>query len=554
MRASLLLIHGITVLVQAQPQAQVTLDPEPPSCPDYSGYSSTHHEPKSTGRYKLSYQRPPPKCRTFTLPEVEDTITSMKQIIKDPDLFRLFENCFPNTLDTAIAWKGLSWKNATNYLPIDLSNPQPAHPPPESSQEEEELTFITTGDIPALWLRDSAHQLTSYSPLLKPSNSSSSLASLYRGLINLQARYIFTAPHCNAFLAPPESGIAPPSSSDDSSSDYVYPPLPSTPGSQQRKQVHECKYELDSLASFLSLCHTYFSRTSDLSFFSRPSSNFLPAIRKILTFTKELQSGTYNRDGTPAFPPYQFQRFTTTSTETLSNAGSGAPMKAGTGLVRSAFRPSDDATTYQGFIPGNMMFSSYLSKLSRLVSQLDKETAQEMAAMAGEISKGVEKYGRVDHTSFGRIYAYEVDGYGSHNLMDDANIPSLLSAPLYGYLDRDDETYQRTRRFVLSDRNPYYMFGPVLNGTGGPHIGPGMAWPMSLITQALTSDSDQEIHTCLKQLLSSTDGFGLMHESVNTHSVSVWTRHWFSWANGLFGQLILDLYRRKPHLLERSYQ
>ncbi|KAK4176831.1 hypothetical protein QBC36DRAFT_300811 [Triangularia setosa] len=552
MRASILFIHGITVLVQAQPQAQVTLEPEPPSCPDYSGYSSTHHEPKSTGRYKLSYQRPHPSCRTFSLPEVEETIVSMKQIIKDPDLFRLFENCFPNTLDTAITWKGLSWKNATSHLPVDINNPEPGQHPPEAQAEE--LTFITTGDIPAMWLRDSAHQLSSYATLLKPSNSSSSLASLYRGLINLQARYILTAPHCNAFLAPPESGIPPPPSSDDGTTDYVYPPLPSTPGSQTKKAVHECKYELDSLASFLSLSHTYLTSTSDLPFVSRPSSSFLPALRKLLSFTKDLQSGTYNRDGTPAFSAYQFQRFTTTSTETLPNAGSGPPMKTGTGLVRSAFRPSDDATTYQGFIPGNMMFASYLSKLSPLVSKLDKTTGQEMADLAAEIKKGIEDHGRTDHRLHGRIYAYEVDGYGSHNLMDDANIPSLLSAPLYGYLDRNGETYQRTRRFVLGESNPYYMFGPVLNATGGPHIGPGMAWPMGLIVQALTSDDDDEIYSCIKQLLSSTDGFGLMHESVNTHSVSVWTRHWFSWANGLFGQLILDINKRKSHLLAKSYQ
>ncbi|KAK0672933.1 hypothetical protein QBC41DRAFT_312378 [Cercophora samala] len=553
MRVSILLIQGITVLAQAQPKAQVTLEPGPPSCPDYSGYSSTHHEPKSTGRYKLSYQRPHPSCRTFTLPEVEDTITSMKQVIKDPDLFRLFENCFPNTLDTAITWKGLSWKNASSYLPLDINSPDPNPKPTENEGPEEELTFITTGDIPAMWLRDSAHQLTSYSTLLTPSNSSSSLASLYRGLINLQARYILTAPHCNAFLAPPESSIPPPPS-DDSPTDYIYPPLPSVPGSSSRKLVHECKYELDSLASFLSLTHTYLTHTSDVPFLTH-SLNLLPALQKILSITTDLQSGTYSRDGTPSFSPYQFQRYTTTSTETLPNAGSGPPFHPSTGLTRSAFRPSDDACTYQGLIPANMMFSSYLSLLSPHIRPISPLTAKKMSHLASQIKTGIETHGRVDHRTYGRIYAYEVDGYGSHNLMDDANVPSLLSAPLLGgYVDKTDETYRRTRRFVLGEGNPYYMFGPVLNATGGPHIGPGMAWPMGLIVQALTSDDDDEIYSCIKQLLSSTDGLGLMHESVNTHSVSVWTRHWFSWANGLFGQLILDVNKRKPHLLARSYQ
>ncbi|VBB79922.1 Putative protein of unknown function similar to meiotically up-regulated gene 157 protein of Schizosaccharomyces pombe [Podospora comata] len=552
MRASILLVHTIAVLAQAQPpRAQLTLEPEPPSCPDYSGYSSTHHEPKSAGRYKLSYQRPRPSCRTFTLPEVEDTIISMKQVIKDPDLFRLFENCFPNTLDTAITWKGLSWRNASSYLPTDINSPDPTPKPTGNNDPEEELTFITTGDIPAMWLRDSAHQLTSYSPLLTPSNSTSSLASLYRGLINLQARYILTAPTAMPSSPPPESLIPPPQS-DDSPTDHIYPPLPSSPGSP--KTVHECKYELDSLASFLSLIHTYLTQTSDTPFLTT-SLNLLPALKRILSITTDLQTGTYSRTGTVSYAPYQFQRLTTISTETLPNAGSGPPFHPGTNLVRSAFRPSDDACTYQGFIPGNMMFSSYLSLLSPYISPISPSTSKKISKLAAEIRAGIEDHGRIDHRLYGRIYAYEIDGYGSHSLMDDANIPSLLSAPLLGgYLDRRDETYQRTRRFALSQMNPYYMFGPVLNATGGPHIGPGMAWPMGLIVQALTSDDDDEIYSCIKQLLSSTDGLGLMHESVNTHSVSVWTRHWFSWANGLFGQLILDVNKRKPHLLARSYQ
>ncbi|GAB1315990.1 hypothetical protein MFIFM68171_06200 [Madurella fahalii] len=475
----------------------------------------------------------------------------MKKVIKDPDLFRLFENCFPNTLDTAITWKGM------------------AH-----GSEDEELTFITTGDIPAMWLRDSAHQLQSYASLLKPNASASSLASLFRGAIHLQARYILAAPHCNAFHAPPEADLAPATAPflTSGTSDYVMPPIPqpdpfSTGSISQSNTstVFECKYELDSLASFLQLCATYHSATGDTAFFGRAgggssgngNSSFLAAIRTIVETATELLGGTYNRDGSVALPPYQFQRYTSTATETLANGGAGNPVKGGTGMVRSAFRPSDDACIYQLFVPANMMFSRYLSACAGIVEAVGGDArglAKRMRGLAEGIRKGVERYGRVDHRGYGRVYAYEVDGYGGAGLMDDANIPSLLSAPLFGYVDRDDPIYQNTRRFVLSEDNPYYMWGPVLNSTGGPHIGPGMAWPMGLIVRILTSDNDDEIVSSLKQLLSSTDGYGLMHESVNTHSESVWTRHWFSWANGLFGQMILDLNERKPHLLGLSYQ
>ncbi|KAI8631345.1 glycoside hydrolase family 125 protein [Xylariaceae sp. FL1651] len=490
-------------------------------CPDYSQYSTETHEPFSAGKYKLSYMRPDPACRKYTLPEVEQTIDDMRGLVKDPDLFRLFENAFPNTLDTTISWKGFA-----------------------SNGTDEELTFITTGDIVAMWLRDSANQLRSYKSLLVANSSTDSLASLFRGAINLQARYILQNPHCNAFQAPVESGL-PPQDNSAADTDVVFP-------GYAKDFVFECKYELDSISAFLQLSSDYYEKTKDADFFGK--FNWISTIKTILNVTEGLLIGTYADDGSVNASPYTFQRTTTSATETLSNTGRGNPVKSGTGLVRSAFRPSDDSTIYQLFIPANMQFSSYLSKCAEIMQAHDADLAQKMSDFSGSVRDGINRHGKVNHATFGEIYAYEIDGFGSSNLMDDANVPSLLSAPRLDFLNIQDETYQNTRKFVLSTWNPYYMHGPVINGTGGPHVGPGRAWPMSIITALLTSDDDSEIVSGLQMLVSSTDQLGLIHESVNTFDATQWSRQWFSWANGLFGEMLLELKDTKPELLTTSFQ
>ncbi|KAF4807402.1 Meiotically up-regulated gene 157 protein [Colletotrichum siamense] len=490
-------------------------------CPHYTDYAATPHEPFSDGVHKLAYQRPPPECRTSSFPEVEKTITEMKSLIKDPDLYRLFENTFPNTLDTTVAWQGTAAGDAN-----------------------EELSFVITGDINAMWLRDSANQLQSYRSLLTRNSSSNSLASLYRGLINLQARYVFNAPHCNAFQPPEESQIAP-TTNEAGGSDHVVPAYPAY-------SYFECKYELDSLAAFLQISHDYHTATADKDFFAK--FQWPKAMAVLLNTTDALLTGTYAADGTLNPSPAIFERRTTSASETLSNKGNGAPTNGGTGLVRSFFRPSDDSCIYQLFVPANMMFSRYLNSCAEIMDGIDKGMAERMRDASARVKEGIEAHAKTTHPTFGEIYSYEIDGFGSHNLMDDANIPSLLSAPHYGYLSSKDQVYQNTRKFILSQSNPYQMRGPVLNATGGPHLGPGMAWPMALIAQLLTSDDDDEISNGLKQLVSSTNQLGLIHESVNSHDASQWSRSWFAWANGLFGQMILDLRERKPHLLEKSYQ
>lgn len=499
-------------------------------CPDYLDYAEEYHAPFSSGRYNLSYQRPSPPCRTFNLSEVENTITRLNSTIKDPDLYRLFQNSYPNTLDTAIKWKGYAANNS-----------------------EEELTFIITGDINAMWLRDSANQMQSYLPLLNYSSSSSSLASLYRGVINLHSRYLLTSPYCNSFQPPVESGI-PPAMNGASTMDVVMPNYTNT-------SVFECKYELDSLAAFLQISAEYYNATNDITFFQK--FQWSDAIAAVLSVAEAMMTPTYAANGSVNISPYTFTRQTNRASETLENDGLGNPIQAGTGLIRSAFRPSDDATIFQLFIPANMLFARYLESCAAIMAQISgcSDTASKMTSLSSSLRAAISKNGIVPYyapaasnASTGMIYAYEVDGYGSSNIMDDANIPSLLSAPFIGYLDRSDPTYLATRSVILSQNNPYFMRGPILSAVGGPHNGPGYAWPMASIVRILTSTSESEVEGELKQLVSSTDGLGLIHESVNSFNESDWTRQWFSWANGLFGQMILDVEDRFPAALAKSYQ
>jgi len=482
------------------------------SCPDYSLYSQQRHPPFSTGRYQLSSMRPSPACRTFNSSDVEDLLSRMSASVADPDLYRLFENSYPNTLDTAIRWRGAA-----------------------ADDPAEELTFVITGDIDAMWLRDSANQMQSYLPVLSRDNGSDSIAGLYRGVINLQARYLLTSPFCNSFQAPAESGI-PPATNGAAAGDSVTPPY-------DPAAVFECKYELDSLAAFLEVSADYYEGTGDAGFFGR--FKWLSAVRAVLDVAKSMRTTpTYGADGAVLESPYLFSRQTTRATETFANDGLGNPVANGTGLIRSGFRPSDDATVFQLFIPANMMFARYLEPTAEIVGKLGDKApaglAEEISALARELREAIETYGVVPlaPTPGGgglgaageTVYAYEVDGFGGAVIMDDANIPSLLAAPFFGYLNKSDATYQRTRKRILDadavNGNPYFMRGPVINSVGGPHVGPGAAWPMASIVRILTSDDEAEISTALREIVSSTDGYGLIHESVNTFDAGRWTRQW----------------------------
>lgn len=484
-------------------------------CPDYLTYASSAHPPYSKGSLRLPYMRPTEDCRTFSSDIIEKVIHEMTKRIEDPDIARLFENCFPNTLDTTILWHNL-----------DI----------EKDNEDQYKTFIVTGDIHAEWLRDSARQLSVYQPFAKYDEN---LKKLILGAINLQASYISKAPYCNAFQPPLGSNIK----RKPSAVDEVFPSPP-------WDDVFECKYELDSLASFLTLSNEYFENTHDDTFVS---SRWIDSLEYILTVLKRESSPTFDKNGVVLPFYYTFQRDTKIGSETLPISGNGNPVNFGTKLIRSAFRPSDDACIYQFFIPANIHILVELKKLKTL---LRKKGLNELFSIIDHftetIETGIKEFGIVNHPIHGKVYAYEVDGYGGLNIMDDANIPSLLSIPDLGYLNISDPIYQNTRRMVLDKKsNPYYFKGKHFEGIGGAHIGLNQVWPMSKLMEIRTTDDDDEIFENLKFLRYSTNNLGLMHESidVDVYGGRKFTRPWFAWCNSEFGKTILDLAKRKPHLI-----
>lgn len=547
---------------EAAPFAQPLSKPDCPS--SFENYMRSKPGPPSAGSRQFPLVRPPPECRTFTVPAVEAYIEQMEGTIKDPDLYRLFQNSFPNTLDTMVKWHGYA---------------QDA----DGNQTTEELSDIITGDIDAMWLRDSASQLWSYLSFLSPDRPEGgddlgSLNSLWRGLINSHARYILISPYCHAFQPPPESGIPP-------THNGAYKQNNPRPAYDPAK-VFDCKWELDSLASFLQVSVGYWQRTHDLAFFAR--HRWIDAVRAAVDAAGAMRLGTYDDEGRVLPSAWTFTGWTNRGSETLTNDGLGNPVRSN-GMVRTAFRPSDDATIFQLLVPANMMWAKYLEEASVMMEELAegavhalgpegrdaaRNLTSEMRAFALGVRDGVDRDGIVAHREFGDIFAYECDGFGGVNLMDDANVPSLLSMPLFGYArsrfplpeaaSRRDyaRVYQNTRRFALSPANPYYAWGPALSAVGGPHLGPGRAWPMAALVAGMTAFDEESglvdgrgrssgddararlvdvVAEQLGMVLNSTSGYGVVHESVNSWNGNAFTRSWFGWANGLLGELVIRI-------------
>ena len=415
--------------------------------------------------------------------------------MEDKDLARIFENAFPNTLDTTVRWHVDSTKKHRNNHDGSWEGPQ---------------SFIVTGDINAEWLRDSTNQLAQYQALAKKDKK---LETLILGAINTQVEYVIESPYCNAFQPPPPSGEPVVNNGQD---DTVHP-------AYEPSRVFECKYELDSLAHFLALGNQFHNCTGSKAFLS---SRWYIALDTILEVMTEQAKPTFDpTTGKLEKNEYLFRRVTNRGTETLSLSGMGNPLGSGTGLIRSAFRPSDDATILGFFIPANAMMAVELKRTAELLRSAGKDALADKVKERGEsIEKGVWEHGVVTSKQYGEVFAFEVDGYGSSILMDDANLPSLLALPLLGFVDADNEVYKNTRTMIL-DRagNPYCFVGKAFSGIGGPHVGLQHAWPMSRLVQAMTSNDDDEIKKVLESVRD-TSRLGLIHESVNVGRVADYTR------------------------------
>ncbi|KKY21150.1 hypothetical protein UCRPC4_g03846 [Phaeomoniella chlamydospora] len=498
------------------------------ACPDYTHYSRIKHRPLSDGPLSLPSQRPSTHCRTFESPLVEKVIEDIVSRMKDHDLAQIFSNAFPNTLDTTVRWHT---DGSSTKTPRGLSEK-------DKKRWKGAQSFIVTGDINAEWLRDSTNQLAQYQRL---ANKDAALQSLILGAINTQAEYVIESPYCNAFQPPPPSGLQ---ATDNGMQDVVHP-------AYEPSFVFECKYELDSLAHFLSLANQFYNHTGSTVFLD---DRFYTALNELLHVLDEQSEGTFNnKTGQYHRSTYTFKRHAWLGTETLNLDGIGNPLASGTGLIRSAFRPSDDATIFGYFIPANAMMSVELRRTGLMLQASGGPSKQTLAKnlldRASALEAAIFTHGTYTHPVYGEVFAYEVDGYGSQLSMDDANIPSLLSLPLLGFVESSSKIYQNTRSMILSRQgNPYYLSGSNFHGIGGPHIGVENAWPMSLLVQAMTSSDSTEILKCLN-VVKEASRLGLVHESIHVNRAGEYTRSWFAWANAVFAQTILDLAERMPEVL-----
>lgn len=438
-------------------------------------------------------RRPPPGERRFTSQAVEDAIRRVSSDVSDPELAWLFSNCFPNTLDTTVEFGTLDGR-------------------PD--------TFVLTGDIEAMWLRDSTAQIWPYLPLV---SRDAHLQELIQGVIHRQTRCILIDPYANAFNR--EAGESP--WKDDLT--------------DMKPELHERKWEIDSLCYPIRLAHAYWQTTGDSSPFD---GAWVRAMESVLRTLREQQR-------TDGQGPYKFQRVTGWQTDTVAGAGYGNPILP-VGLIVSIFRPSDDATTFPFLVPSNHFAVVSLRQLAEMMREIRGRTAfaGECDALAAEVETALATHAVVEHPVHGQLWAYEVDGFGNRHYMDDANIPSLLSLPYLGACDTKDPLYRRTRGFVLSPENPYFFKGEAGEGIGGPHVGLKMIWPLGITMRALTSTDDAEIAWCLRTLTKTHGGTGFMHESFHQDDPNRFTREWFAWANTLFGELVLKVHRERPHLLK----
>lgn len=432
--------------------------------------------------------------RKFTSKAVEKLIADIQKNIGNKELGWMFGNCFPNTLDTTVDF--------------EMINGSPD-------------TYVITGDIDAMWLRDSSAQVWPYIPLCKEDKE---LQQLIKGVINRQVKCVLKDPYANAFYK-----------DEKKISEWKDDLTEMKPG------VHERKWEIDSLCYPIRLSYGYWKITGDTTLFDE---QWIEAMKLIIKTFKEQQR--FEGKGS-----YHFQRYNNRwAIEGIPMDGYGNPIHPN-GLICSIFRPSDDAAIFPFLIPSNFFAANELKHIAEIFSAVIKDvnTATVATNLSGQIKKALDETATVN-SAFGKIYAYETNGYGSYNLMDDSNVPSLISLPYLIPAMKSDPVYQNTRKHSLSLHNPYYYKGAVADGIGGPHCGENMIWPLSITMRGLTSNNDEEIKNCLTTLQKTHAGTGFMHESFHKDDPSKFTRKWFAWANTLFGEFVWKVYQTKPYLLK----
>ncbi|WP_136607507.1 glycoside hydrolase family 125 protein [Paenibacillus dokdonensis] len=419
---------------------------------------------------------------TTVLPAaIQKAMKKADETLQNEKLAKMFRQCYPNTLETT-----------TRLL-------------------DDGTTFVFTGDIPAMWLRDSSAQVRQYLPFAKEDKD---LQRLIGGLVSRQVECILIDPYANAFNEQPNY------KSWDQDLTEMGP------------WIWERKYEIDSLCYPIQLSYLYWKATGNTDIFD---AKYRKAAKSIIELWKTEQNHFEDSQ-------YLFARTQGPKSDTLRNNRKGMPVNY-TGMTWSGFRPSDDACTFGYLVPSNMFAVVVLGYMEEIAREIYKDEDWEEAAavLKEEIDFGIQTYGTYRHPKYGKIYAYETDGFGNHNLMDDANVPSLLSIPYIGYADKNDPVYQNTRRFILSEENPYYYEGTVAKGIGSPHTPDRYIWHISLAMQALTSIDAAEVQEIVDTILRTDADTGFMHEGFHVDDPSQFTRPWFAWANSIFAELIWGL-------------
>lgn len=446
--------------------------------------SGSPDTPVSTATLKYQSQRPELAKRQFTSEAVEKAIQETKAKLNDPKLAWMFENCFPNTLDTTCEHEIINGK-------------------PD--------TFVITGDIHAMWLRDSSAQVF---PHIIFANADKKVKTMLTGVINRQTQCILLDPYANAFNKEPIGSFW------------------ETDNTKMIPELHERKWEIDSLCYPIRLAYHFWKKTNDTTPFD---SDWEKAMGLVYQTFRE-QQRTENRG------PYSFTRETDRQGDTLLNDGWGSPVNP-VGLIVSSFRPSDDASLFGFLVPSNLFAITSLRQLAEMMRTIKKNNAfaAKCEELANEVESAIEKYAIIEHPEFGKVYAFEVDGFYNHVFMDDANVPSLLALPYLGCVEVNNPIYQNTRRLLLSNKNPYFFKGKAGEGIGGPHVGFDFIWPMSIIMRCNTTNDPEEIRLCVKMLRDTDADTGFMHETFHKDNPKNFTRSWFAWVNTLFGEMIYRL-------------